>query len=361
MVESNPEVRSTRTRLVSLAYLAVVGFAVSFAVIWFVGALVEAHGPSSTSRGRVLSRDVEEYQARVCRSGSSRFCSYEDRERHTVIGERDDGSTWLVTSEGAYDAVRSGDLVVVSTSTLTDRVVAIENLDDGLERDDWRFVGSEQYFVIIGVSVVVLGGAAATEWARRKGKFSSLGPIARIETLILIPAALGGLALVWYANYAATWGLDVPTAVDEYGSLVAEPFDFTPSGDRVGDAASGGSVTIVGVDQLADAQRQQLSTDGGEGLAVPVVSHVGSGKPVSFWMVDTGADVAPNEYGQIPGRRPVDCPAGLLEYPTQTIDDTEVGFVCFPAGEAGNDLYIVIGNNLLAKWGRVAYEEYFAG
>ena len=102
MVESNPEVRSTRTRLVSLAYLAVVGFAVSFAVIWFVGALVEAHGPSSTSRGRVLSRDVEEYQARVCRSGSSRFCSYEDRERHTVIGERDDGSTWLVTSEGAF-------------------------------------------------------------------------------------------------------------------------------------------------------------------------------------------------------------------------------------------------------------------
>ena len=159
MVESNPEVRSTRTRLVSLAYLAVVGFAVSFAVIWFVGALVEAHGPSSTSRGRVLSRDVEEYQARVCRSGSSRFCSYEDRERHTVIGERDDGSTWLVTSEGAYDAVRSGDLVVVSTSTLTDRVVAIENLDDGLRRDDWRFAGSEQYFVIIGVSVVVLGGA----------------------------------------------------------------------------------------------------------------------------------------------------------------------------------------------------------
>ena len=127
MVESNPEVRSTRTRLVSLTYLAVVGFAVSFALVWFVGALVEAHGPSSTSRGRVLSRDVEEYQARVCRSGSSRrFCTYEDRERHTVIGERDDGSTWLVTSEGAYDAVRSGDLVVVSTSTVTDRVVAID-------------------------------------------------------------------------------------------------------------------------------------------------------------------------------------------------------------------------------------------
>lgn len=197
--------------------------------------LVEVVGPSQTSEGLVLDRSSFEWTRRVCgefgrrsgRSSGADPCVTTVVPSGSVAGQRPDGSVWSVIGEAPYDAAGpTGSVLSVTTSSVTGRVVAIDNPDrfDG----HWSRAGSGEHWVVIAFGLVV-GGAlialtaagAYTRGLDRRGAWLVGG-------LLTVTVTTAAAVAVWRVT-TESGRYAVPTAANRYGELVADPYGFAAS------------------------------------------------------------------------------------------------------------------------------------
>ena len=152
----------------AICYAGLAGSLLTFFVVFAAAIQIEMHGPSGSATGRVLERERSERTVvsdlnpeRVSRRSTVTYPSY------TVIGERNDGTTWLVVGEEPYRFAGPvmGDDITVRTSTVTGRV------DAGTR--SWATRDSSAWIVGPVGLLFVVGLLGIYEAARRRGRFAA--------------------------------------------------------------------------------------------------------------------------------------------------------------------------------------------
>ncbi len=330
-------------RLSRIAYLFLVAALTSAIVGYVLVHVAEAVAGTETQSGRVLDRIEGEREVTNCSVGRNRVCRTTVYPTYTVIGERQDGSTWLVVGEGAYDAT-GGErgAVEVSTSGLTNRVLGLSGEDD-----EWSLpVG-----LTIFVGCVVLGGwgllVSAYEWRRRDGRWK-MGSFEGGERWVAVPGVAAGLVVAIFAIFSRAWGLDVVTSDDALGGFVADPFDYALVQEEATDRGGGVQVnepfraarvdhTVVGAEHLSEEHRTAWREADGV-LAIPLLRAerpTGVLSRVEFGVVLDGEIMLAQ-----------DCPSSLLQFPSRVGGSgVEAGFVCFEQSAEGATFVALSGSN----------------
>ncbi len=304
----------------------------------------EANSSSDVQTGRVIDRVEGERTVTNCSGTRSRTsCRSTTYPTFTVIGEREDGTAWLVVGEGPYRAMggERGE-VEVSTSDLTGRVVGLVGADDEWKQPTARYATIG--FAVLGFWSLLL---LAYEAARRGGRWT-MGRFERPELLVIIPGVMVGLFGVAFLTGGREWGLDVITSADLDSTFIADPFDYAIVQDEASVRGGGSTVnetftagftphTTVGVDHLVDEVRDAwLAAD--EVFAIPLLR---AGRPpVTLGRVEFAVEHPSGTY------EPIDCPDSLLSFP-ESIDaeDNFGGFVCFDPAAEGGILMVFSGSN----------------
>ena len=328
-------------RLSRVLYLSGVVVVLVFFAAFAVFHAVEASGSSDVQAGRVLDRSEGERTVTNCsRRGSCRSTTY---PTYTVIGEREDGTAWLVVGEGPFRAMggERGE-VEVTTSDLTGRVVALAGADDGWDRPVSGFAWFG-FFALAFCSLLVV----AYERARRTGRWA-MGRFERLELLAIVPGSLIGLFGVAYVTVGNTWGLEVLTSSELESTFIADPFDYAivqedasvrGGGITVNETFTAGFTphTVVGVDHLNDEVRTALASEL-DTFAIPLLRE---GRPnVTLGRVEFEIEHSSGNYVAI------DCPDGLLSFPADIDEDDNFGgFVCFDPAAEGGTLMVFSGSS----------------
>lgn len=331
--------------LARIGYLFVV-IAISTFVVTFAGvALVEAYGPSDDQAGRVIERNEGSRTVTRCATGTSGGrCRTQTYPVYSVIGEREDGSTWIVVGQGAYDAMRGErNGIEVTSSAVTGRVVRLDGDDDS-----WGVRGSGFFWFAMGALIVVGGIVALWEWARRRPDRWQFGSFRRAEFAVAVPAVALGLVGLWFVTFAKTAGLDVASTADSYGDFLSDPHELLARDDLngeiegIGDDEFFGSrevqVAVVGSDLLGS-----VPAPDDDAIAVPLVrevrDRVGPADPVLVHLETPDGTLVD----------PEPCPSGLLRFdtPLGVNPDITGGFVCFPR-TADARLHIIVGTGVFA-------------
>ena len=336
------------------AYLVVVTLVTSFLVGLFVVMVIETLGPSDTADGRVVDRIDGERTVTRC-YGAGR-CTRTTYPTYSVVGERTDGTTWIVVGEGAYDAMRGeAGVIEVETSNITGRVVGLVG-NDSFD-NEWSITGSGVVWFSVGALVIWITLLVAYEWRRRTGCFD-LGAFAWADLGFAAVGLVVGAVGLWFVTWSKTASLDVASSDELYGDFLADPLSFVgEAGDRIDqpgiqlgeffDVGQRTRVVTVAVDQLGDPP--ELGPD--DPIAIPVVRlprfSLTARDLLQFTLIQPdGSELAP-----------VDCAGGLLAFPTTlgVDDDIRGGFVCFPPGSDG-ELRITGGTGVFADVAIVEYE-----
>ena len=320
-----PDVPGHDNRWARVAYLfgisTVLGF---FALLLTVG-VIEAYGPSETDAGAVLERHEDSYTIRRCSgpgTGTTAGCRETTYPTFSVIGERQDGSTWIAVGEGVYEAMAGEGVVEVETSTITGRVV-------GLEGDDSWHISDSGFALFAGGGLVVcLALVGGYEWRRRSGRWD-WGPFRPVEFVALVPALAIAAIGVWAILFSKAWGIDVITTQERGGGFFSTPYETGSDSLDISTLSSwtgmgAGRVSTIPVEALSDEQR---AADPGGLIAVPVIREdpTGVARRV-LWSVELEGAVF----------EPVACPGAITAYPTQLDSQLSGGFLCFdPAAVDG--------------------------
>lgn len=311
------------------------GFAFSF----FSVAMIEWAGPASSSEGRVIDTVRQSGTTTICARAR---CSQFSAPGFSVVGERTDGSTWVVVGESAYEAMRSEQgLIDVQTSSITGRVVGLVP-----ERGNgWSIARGGQTVFAVGALLAAFGFIFLWNWSRRHENFK-YGTYRRAEFARAVPAVIIGVGLTWYVMFARGASLDVPSSEDAAGGFLADPVRFAadepsrvddgepiPTGAWVGQI--GREVTVVGFDDLAPELRAVVDVEG-QVLAIPVMQkQSGLPEPANLRLV------GPDQFF-VDGIEPIGCPESIPAYTPER--DGSRGFVCFDADQAeGRSLLLTIG------------------
>lgn len=296
---------------------------------------VEAWGPAETEAGRVVDRVEGERQQTVCdfvRNQARRRCATTTHPAYSVIGERDDGSAWVVVGPSVYDATdRARGILDVSTSTVTGRVVALDG-----DRVDWHTRSSGGLLFGIGAVAFWLLMAGLLAVRARRGDLSSWGRPPVWAAVAVLPGVVAGLAGLWFVTWSRGAGLEVRSSADRFGEFVADPLrlfvepDDGEADDRWFHDATGAELVVFGPDRLA-ADHADLPSDS---RVVPLVwvahSRFGERGRIELRLNDGGTIV-----------EAVGCPGSVLAFPgTENDPATKFGFVCFDA-DAEGDLELV--------------------
>lgn len=304
----------------AIAYAALVGLIGAFVALFTVATLVEAYGPTERDDGRILERHEDEQTVRrpvnPSRPGTTVTTTY---PTFTVIGERVDGSSWIVVGEGPYDFAgdHRDDDITVASSTITGRVVALEG-DDGT----WQMRDAGLW--IVGLAGSVFGAALLVvfEAARRRGRVAS-GLTRRIVAGAGVPAALVGALGAGWVLFGNTWGLEVLTTTDRLDGFAARPFDVEW---HVVDSRD---VAVVASDNLAGDVLVDHDRAAADAVVVAVVTEPPPARTRHDYLLVSGTDETPA----------VPCPGGVSPR-FEPIGDSglEGGLVCFPAGTPAETL-----------------------
>lgn len=327
-------------RLMRISYLVFVATISAFIAGFALFHTAEAFSPLDTQTGRLLERDEGERTVTRCSQRGS--CGSTTYPTFTVIGEREDGTAWLVVGEGPYRAMggERGE-ITVETSNLTGRVVGLAGEDDEWEQPTSRYAVIA--FVGLGLwSLLVL----AYERQRRTGRWK-MGRFDRLELLAVIPGVLIGLVGVAVVTLGREWGLEVVTSSELESTFIADPFEYASVQDDASDNGPGTSVdesfkaartphTVVGVDHLVeDVRAAWLATD--EVFALPVLRQ---GEPTgTLGMVRFVVEQSSVTY------ETVSCPNSLLSFPSSIDQGGNFGgFICFDRAAEGGTLLVLSGS-----------------
>ena len=332
-------------RLARLAYLFFVSAVSAFLFAFVAFSAIEAASGVEAQEGRVLDRIEGSRTVRTPACTSSWKCRETNYPTYSVIGERRDGSTWIVVGEGPYRAMAGENgLVEVSTSSATGRVVGLAGAGGS-----WR-LRSRAY---IGGGLV--GGAfwallvLAYEHRRRTGRWK-LGRFSWPEQLIAIPAACFGIIAFVVLTFSKTWGLTV--VAPPLGTFLADPFEYgfvqaeagTQPGIAVNEPFTAGGVelTVVGPEHLAPDVLDDWTSVADEVLAVPMVRV---GDPVGQFNRVTFAVLRGTERFDSVG-----CPSPLARFPSSVGSaSTYVGFVCFEPEAEGGEFGVYVGSSTFSE------------
>ncbi len=339
-------------------YVAGTSTVLSFVIGLAVIAGIEAYGPSSSEPGRVIERVESEYTQTKCiagRPGGSR-CSTQTLPAYSVTGEREDGTTWIVSGQGPYDAMRGerGE-IRVATSTITGRVVALRGSGP---RDYWGVRGSSMVVFSLGALIGGVGLFALFEWSRRRAHNWGWGTFSPRILTAALPGVLLGLFGLWYVTWQPTQGLETLSSQDRYGQFLEEPLatitapvpedfadDAVVPGVPFGD--TGASMIVASYSQLTKDYRTRVAET--DYPAVPVALHHKSGPTTKVVVRDT--DDAGALYD------PVDCITGQPNTRASVVGvafdledigiDRDVGatIVCLPK-QATGPIEILFGASL---------------
>ena len=326
-----------------LVYLGIFGVVGAFVIGFFAVVMVESSGPADVDSGRVVERI--ERDTTICNGvGRARRC--QPSTAFAIVGERADGTLWSLAGRDAYDIVRAGDPVEVTTSTVTNRVVALES-----DRGSWAV--RESGFRILAIAwliLAVLCGAGVEFGRRKRGGVALDGPFRLTDALIVPPAVLLGLSGVWFGMFR---GEDFTgwSAASTYGTFIDDPLEFdiraTADGStvdadghvEVGRFSRNSALNVVvvprrdlGEDVASAAEAEQDAV-----VAVPLIAREGFRPgPVRFLLVEPSEleGIFPDD---VKGIEPIDCPDSLVAYPTELGEDDEVlgGFICFEPASVG--------------------------
>lgn len=334
------------------AYLTVVTLVTTFLGGLFLIMVVETLGPSETADGRVIERIEGERTVTRCYGTPGNRCSKTTYPTYSVIGERADGTAWIVVGEGAYDAMRGERGVIrVETSNVTGRVVGLAG-NDSFD-NEWSVTGSGVVWFSIGALVIWIPLVVAYEW-RRRGGFFDLGELVWGDLgFAVLGLAVGAIGL-WFVTWSKTASLDVASSEELYGDFLADPLSFIgEAGERndridqpgiqLGEFFEAGQrtrVVTVAIDQLGDPPA--LGPD--DPIAIPVLrlprfDSLSSRDRVELTLVQPdGSELASTE-----------CAGDVLAFPTPLGVDDEIqgGFVCFPPGSEG-ELRVIVGSGVFA-------------
>lgn len=183
-----------------LGFLSLYGFFGALALGLFGVVMIEVRGPSEEQAGRIVDL-IEGDTERCSGAANSLVDRCETYPTFTVIGERADGTRWLVVGQGAFDSVQPREEVLVTTSTITGRVVGLDG------EDTWSVRSDALYPFSIAVLVVASGLGLGYEVARRRGRFVD-GPFQRSDFVVLLPTVVAGLTVAWFILFWRTFGLD---------------------------------------------------------------------------------------------------------------------------------------------------------
>ncbi len=340
------------------AYLFVISIVTSFLVALFVVMLIETLGPSDTSDGRVIDRIEGSRQVTRCATTTATRCYDTTYPTFSVIGERTDGTTWIVVGEGAYDAMRGERGVIqVSTSPITGLVVQLVGQD---ARDsEWTTAGSGVVWFSIGALAIWTPLLVIYE-NRRRGGFFKLGTFVRSDLVFAVIGIIIGLGGLWWVTWSKTASIDVATSAEIYGDFLADPLSFLAEaeegseridqpGIQTGEFFEAGRnhrLATVAIDQLGSVPTVPVGT-----IAIPLL-RIPDSTPGNDRLVFTMVDLDGNATDAIA------CPPTLLPFPSQLGVDRDVtgGLVCFPADAAGATLTIQGGTGVWATRTTPDYE-----
>ncbi len=343
-------------RLLRISYLVVVCAVTACLVVFTAFSLIEALGPNDEATGRLLDR-VEAERVVTCTRNRALTCQPGVYPIYTVIGERDDGTTWLVVGEGPFDATRGETgAVSVTTSTITGRVIGL-----GGEDDEWTQPSA--LFAVAAAAALIAWGCLvwAYEARRRDGRWT-MGRFAGTDLLAGLPGVIVGAFAAVFVFMGPGWRLDVVTSAEAQSGFLADPFDYALVQEEATERGGGVVVNepfraasvdmaVVGRDHLTDdvlAGWEQASNEGV--LAIPLL-RIGQPKgplsTVEFFVV-TPTD-------QIESVR---CPDSILAFPTSIGQgDSFGGFVCFGSEAEGGEFGVYVGSNQFTeRVARPAYE-----
>lgn len=326
-------------RLSRIVYLFVVAAVTAFIAGFAIFYAAEASSPTDVASGRVLDRI----------SGDRETCSGQGLRRrcrtfpiYSVIGERQDGTAWIVVGEGPYDAMggERGE-ISVTTSGLTGRVVGLAGIDETWEQPSSRY--ATLGFVGLGFWSLLL---AAYEYKRRSGGWA-MGRFNRVESLVAIPGVILGIVLVAVVTFGKQWGLDVETSDLEESTFIADPFNYSIVQSETEDNGPGLAINetfdaastphaVVGQDHLIDEVRAAwLAAD--DVLAIPLLRE---GSPTGTLGLVTFVIEQPSETFET-----IDCPSSLLSFPAGVGQaDVFGGFICFDRAAEGGTFLVLSGS-----------------
>ncbi len=282
--------------------------------------LVERSGPSQGRQGVVTEASSGTKTVRTCRPSASsqnhwrRDCSDRTIGAFTVIGEREDGTPWVVVGEDAFRSTSVGATVEVETSSITGRVVGLRGLQDWHVSESSSSLVLALAFMGFAISFVGLG-----EVNRRRGVSAIAGRLGRPELLaglLAVPIAFAG---VWFALFNETRGLGLVSTEEQTGGFLAAG---APGQERLSSNTIGGTLfTTVPLSAVAEDRQPD---PGPELVAVPIIADR-SGARVSTgrlnWAVQIDDAVL----------EPVACPPDVVAFPSGEAPGLATGFLCFAA------------------------------
>lgn len=301
---------SPRRAVISIALMA---WQIGFTVAYTAQAVAEVYGPATDQAGRIMDTD------RQVSVSHGRYGADRTTISNTVIGERVDGSVWIIKGEKPFNfaGARYDENLTIRTSSLTGRVVALIADDGAWHARESGLVWSAVFFQ--GALLLVLGSA----WlAYRLHPTSSwYHPLPRRRWLPSGGAGLfvGALGMITVLNYD-TWTVEErPTIAGSLREIAARPYDVDLGED----------IAVVAPDNLAPEAGRQYEVLSAQSLAVMVVLEYNAQIWSEFWLVGAdGPDVAS-----------IDCPVELA-YPEYIDPVHRAGFVCFPSASAGTTLEV---------------------
>ncbi len=336
-------------RAMRVLYLIFVTSVAAFFVGLGVFNLVEAAGGSESADGRVIERISGEKTTKDCTTysySSESGCIERTYPTFTLIGERVDGSTWLVVGQGAYDATRGErGTIVVSTSNVTGRVIGLES-----ERDQWRSPSGLYVLGSVGFLIFWAILVSAYESRRRSGAWK-MGSFERAEFSAVIPGVAFGLFAAGYSMLGPAWGLEAVTSAEAEGTFLDDPFGYADvqiaeqEADRPGVQVNQPftvariPTTVIGGEYLTEKVRTAW-TEAPDVLAIPIlqVGQATGRMDRTFFRVFADGTSFDS----------VRCPATLLPFPSGLGAGESVGgFVCFDAAATGGEFQIWVGSNLI--------------
>lgn len=304
----------------AILYAGLAGLFLTFFLVFTAATQIEIHGPSEAATGRVLERERGErtVTSDLNPEGVSRRLTV-TYPAYTVIGERDDGTSWLVVGEEPYRFAGGimGEDITVRTSTITGRVVGLE-----AGARSWETSDSSLWMVGPAGLLFVVGLLGIYEAARRRGRFAA-GLTRGVWLGAGLPGvAVGAVGAIWVL-FGNTWGLEVVTTADRLDGFAQRPAEVEWS--RV----DGREFAVIGRDNLAE----DWAADHDEVARSAVVVAVVGQRPMArtrydYLLVSDGAEIAS-----------IRCPPGFgSEW--NGPDDLRGRLVCFPPGSPAEEIAV---------------------